>query len=510
MKLFCKDEMQRLEQAAAQTGTSLGTMMERAGAAVADEVEKRCRPIQGRRVVVLCGKGNNGGDGFVCAGEFFRRGAVCTVVLVQGEPQTGLAKEAFARLPEEIPCLKLPGDRQAAERAIRQAEALVDCVFGFSFRGELPREAGELLALCNQQDCLRVAADLPSGAECDTGRAGGETFRAQATVTFTGKKPANCSYPAKEYCGETVVRQVGVPAALAEEAQTRMFELDESFPGRWLPRPDVQCNKGSQGKLLLVCGSYGMAGACIMAARAALRCGVGLVQVAVEKELYPILAQAVPEAVFLILDLEAGRGAWEPKLLAALNGCSACLIGCGLGGLSETLCPVVLAHCEKPLVVDADGLNFCAKHPEVFEGAQGALGPYPPPGGDGPAVRGQHSGDPVGPAGGRQDQGPGDRGRGGPERGGYHHRRAGRPLCHKPHGEPRHGQGRQRRRAGGDGGLPAGPGGAPLPGRGPGGVPPRVRRGPVRGGPVPAGYAAHGPDRNAAPSVPVLYRTVKI
>ena len=112
---------------------------------------------------------------------------------------------------------------------------------------------------------------------------------------------------------------------------------------------------------MLVCGSYGMAGACIMAARAALRCGVGLVQVAVEKELYPILAQAVPEAVFLILDLEAGRGAWEPKLLAALNGCSACLIGCGLGGLSETLCPVVLAHCEKPLVVDADGLNFCQR-----------------------------------------------------------------------------------------------------------------------------------------------------
>ena len=411
-------------------------------------------------------------------------------MLVQGEPQTCLAREAFARTPKEIPCLSLPGDRQAAERAVRQAEALVDCVFGFSFRGELPREAGELLALCNQQDCLRVAADLPSGAECDTGRAGGETFRAQATVTFTGKKPANCSYPAKEYCGgRTVVRQVGVPAALAEEAQTRMFELDGSFPGRWLPRPDVQCNKGSQGKLLLVCGSYGMAGACIMAARAALRCGVGLVQVAVEKELYPILAQAVPEAVFLILDLEAGRGAWEPKLLAALNGCSACLIGCGLGGLSETLCPVVLAHCEKPLVVDADGLNFCAKHPEVFEGAQGPWVLTPHPGemarlcGDSIAeiqsdrlgaakTKARETGAVVALKGAATIiAGPDGR------------------CAINPTGEPRHGQGRQRRRAGGDGGLPAGPGGAPLPGRGPGGVPPRVRRGPVRGGPVPAGYA---------------------
>ena len=103
MKLFCKDEMQRLEQAAAQTGTSLGTMMDRAGAAVADEVEKRCRPIQGRRVVVLCGKGNNGGDGFVCAGEFFRRGAVCTVVLVQGSPRPAWPKRPLPGCPRKSP-----------------------------------------------------------------------------------------------------------------------------------------------------------------------------------------------------------------------------------------------------------------------------------------------------------------------------------------------------------------------------------------------------------------------
>ena len=189
MKLFCKDEMQRLEQAAAQTGTSLGTMMDRAGAAVADE--KRCRPIQGRRVVVLCGKGNNGGDGFVCAGELFRRGAVCTVVLVQGEPQTGLAREAFARIPKEIPCLSLPGDRQATERAVRQAEALVDCVFGFSFRGELSGLPQKLLAYGSGLPCLKVSADLPSGVECDTGRVSAGAFRADVTVTFTGKKPAN-------------------------------------------------------------------------------------------------------------------------------------------------------------------------------------------------------------------------------------------------------------------------------------------------------------------------------
>ena len=369
MKLFCRDEMQRLEQAAAQAGTSLGEMMERAGTALADEVEKRCRPLKGRRVAVLCGKGNNGGDGFVCARVLQERGASCQVVLAQGEPATDLSKDAFyklRRLPKEVPCFSLPGDWERVRRLVGEAEVLVDCVFGFSFRGELSGDVKALLELANSQDCLRVAADLPSGAHCDTGRVSQGAFRAHATVTFTGKKPAHCSYPAKEYCGDTVVAWVGVPAALREEASTRIFQLDKSCPGLWLRQPDPQCNKGSQGKLLLVCGSYGMAGACVMAAQGALRAGVGLVQIALDKQLYPLVAQAVPQAVYLLLDLDQGRAAWEPKLLSALHGCDACVMGCGLGSLSETLCPTVLEHCEKPLVLDADALNYCARHPEAL------------------------------------------------------------------------------------------------------------------------------------------------
>ena len=182
--------MQRLEHAAAQAGTSLGEMMERAGTALADEVEKRCRPLRGRRVAVLCGKGNNGGDGFVCARVLQERGASCQVVLAQGDPATDLSKDAFyklRRLPREAPCFSLPGDWERVRRLVGEAEVLVDCVFGFSFRGELSGDVKALLELANSQDCLRVAADLPSGAHCDTGRVSQGAFRAHATVTFTGK-----------------------------------------------------------------------------------------------------------------------------------------------------------------------------------------------------------------------------------------------------------------------------------------------------------------------------------
>ena len=283
MKLFCREEMQHLEMAAVDAGVPLSQLMENAGAAVAQEVERHCRPLAGKRAALLCGKGNNGGDGFVCARLLAEKGATCMVILAQGAPKTDLAAAAFAALPPEVDVL--PGENQAARAALEQADVVIDCVFGFSFRGELSGLPAQLLGYAGVLPCLKLSADLPSGVECDTGRVSPGAFRADVTVTFTGKKPANVSYPAKEFCGETVVRQVGVPAALVEGAETRIFETEKNFPLEVLSSPDQQANKGDMGRLLLVCGSWGMAGACVMAAKAALRCGVGLLQIAVEERL---------------------------------------------------------------------------------------------------------------------------------------------------------------------------------------------------------------------------------
>lgn len=380
MKVFCKEEMQRLEGAAERSGCSMGQLMAAAGAALAEEAESRCRPVSGKRALLLCGKGNNGGDGFVCAGKLSEAGMECTVLLVQGEPKTDLARAAFEALPGSVELLFPETPRKELERVLDQADVILDCVFGFSFRGELPDPVQEIFSLTHRRDCLKIAADLPSGAECDTGRVSPGAFRADVTVAFTAKKPACCSYPAREYCGETVVRQVGVPPILTEAAETRMFEADGGLPLGLLKRPDIQSNKGDLGKLLLVCGSYGMAGACILAARAALRCGVGLLRIAADKRLYPILAQAVPEAVFLVLDWENQRLESGEKLCAALESSTGCLIGCGLGELSETVCPIVFSHCAVPLVADADALNFCARHPGVLEDAEAPLILTPHPG----------------------------------------------------------------------------------------------------------------------------------
>lgn len=380
MKLFCREEMQRLEGMAERSGVSLSTLMENAGAALAREAESRCRPLGGRRAVLLCGRGNNGGDGFVCARHLAERGMNCAVLLVQGEPKTELARAAFLTMPEGVECLCTEHQREESEQAVSRADLIVDCVFGFSFRGELSGDSLKFLELANRISAFRLAADLPSGAECDTGRVSPGAFRADVTVAFTAKKPAHCSYPSKEYCGETVVRQVGVPPVLLEAAETRMFETDQSLPGACLKGPGIQSNKGDLGKLLLICGSYGMAGACIMAARAALRCGVGLLRVAADKSIYPILAQAVPEAVFTVLDWENQRMTSEERLCEALESSTACLVGCGLGELSEKVCPAVFSHCTVPLVADADALNFAAGNPGVLEETEAPLILTPHPG----------------------------------------------------------------------------------------------------------------------------------
>ncbi len=380
MKLFCRDEMQRLEMAAQDAGVTLAQLMENAGEAVAREVESRCRPLEGKRAVVLCGKGNNGGDGFVCARFLEKWGMETLVILTQGVPKTQLAVDAFARLPETVQVLSGEEDREEAERAMDGAQVIVDCVFGFSFRGELTGTPARYLGYAGHLSCLKISADLPSGVECDTGRVSAGAFRADVTVTFTGKKPANCSYPAKEFCGETVVRQVGVPAALVEGAETRIFETDDTFPAAWLSPADPQSNKGDMGKLLLVCGSWGMVGACIMAAQAALRCGVGLLQIAVEERFYPIVAQAVPGRV-------CGAGLGKPpgrKRAAAVWGAAGLHRlpdGLWIGGsFGAGFSPLVFAHCERPLVVDADAINFLARHPGYLEGVQVPMLLTPHPG----------------------------------------------------------------------------------------------------------------------------------
>lgn len=358
MKILRAAEIKGLEECAVESGVSMETLMENAGAACASFIEEKME-VKGKKTVILCGKGNNGGDGFVIARLLSKAGAAVTVVLMQGAPASALAKQAYDKMHKGITIMLA---RNAA-KAVDAADLIVDAVFGFSFRGKLPEAMAPLIERANAANALRISVDVPSGAVCDTGAVEGACFRAHYTVTFTAMKPSGVVYPAAGYSGLTVVRQVGIKREFLQmlPCDTESVLLGGLCP--LFPKRDPEGHKGTYGRLLMLCGSIGMAGACMMAARAALRSGVGLLNIAIPHALYPILAPAVPEAVFTLYDPDETL---EPRLIEALQKADACLVGCGLGTApyAERIVQTVLENARCPVDLDADALNILAKTPE--------------------------------------------------------------------------------------------------------------------------------------------------
>ncbi|MFR1109079.1 MAG: NAD(P)H-hydrate epimerase, partial [[Ruminococcus] torques] len=161
-------EIRGLEECAVESGVSMETLMENAGAAVAAYIGEQIE-VRGKSAVILCGKGNNGGDGFVIARLLSKAGAKVTVVLMQGAPASALAKQAYDKMHKGIDIMLA----RAAGKAIDKADLIVDAIFGFSFHGRMPQAMEPVIARANASKALRVSVDLPSGAECDTGAVNG-------------------------------------------------------------------------------------------------------------------------------------------------------------------------------------------------------------------------------------------------------------------------------------------------------------------------------------------------
>ena len=358
MKVLTAAEIRSLEECAVEAGVTMGQLMENAGTTCAEFILEKM-DVEHKNAVILCGKGNNGGDGYVIARVLAKAGAQVTVVLMQGAPATELAKQAYDKLQRGIRII-LP--KNAAE-VIDRADLIVDAVFGFGFQGRLPMSMEPVIERANNTKAMRVSVDIPSGAACDTGAVEGVCFKAHWTVTFTAMKPAGVVYPAAGYCGKTVVRQVGIKKEFLDMLPCDMHTVSLRHLAALFPKRDPEGHKGTYGRLLMICGSIGMAGACMMAAKAALRCGVGLLNVAIPHALYPILAPLIPEAVFTLYDTDESM---EARMEEALQKADACLIGCGLGTTpyAERLVRTVVDKAKCPLVLDADALNILAKAPE--------------------------------------------------------------------------------------------------------------------------------------------------
>jgi ADP-dependent NAD(P)H-hydrate dehydratase / NAD(P)H-hydrate epimerase len=375
MKILTADEMRAVDRVTTERfGVPSLELMHNAGAAVARFVLREY-PAQ-RHICVLCGKGNNGGDGFVAAKALAQEGRVVHVVLlgypsdVKGDAKAALEEMELApTLAPDAAALDAPG----VQALLLSADLLIDAVVGTGFKPPLRGVAAALRDKVNALACPVIAVDLPSGWDADTRDFAVEgAFRADAVVTFTAPKLAHVSGNLTGGAsGPIVVAPIGSPdEAIVSATGLTWAGASKAITER--PRtPDA--NKGLYGHVLVVGGERGKSGAPAMASLAALRAGAGLVTAAVPESILPSVAAIAPELMTLPLlegpSGEASANNLSSDSLSRLTARATVIaLGPGMGTEPEEFVLGLIARTTQPLVLDADALNILAKHPDRLDG----------------------------------------------------------------------------------------------------------------------------------------------
>jgi ADP-dependent NAD(P)H-hydrate dehydratase / NAD(P)H-hydrate epimerase len=384
--ILTADEMRAADRASTnQYGIPSIDLMRQAGQAVARFVDREYPSC--RRIAILCGKGNNGGDGFVAARALADSGREVSVLLL-GNPSElkGDAEAAFAEMHLE-PVLALDEAALSSPRVkalLHEAELLLDAVVGTGFTPPLRGVAAALRDRISTLPTPVVAVDLPSGWDADSSEFTSErAYRANAVVTFTAPKMAHvCGNLTGTVYGPIVVAWIGSPSeAVRSTRNLRWAGISASIA---TPARIADSNKGMYGHVLLIGGGRGKAGAPCMASLSALRAGAGLVTAAIAESILPIVAQTTPE--LMTIALQEGRlGEITSDNLdfdRLLEKKTVLAIGPGMGQepATEAFLLELLEKSQLPVVLDADALNILAKHPGKIDGRQRTMILTPHPG----------------------------------------------------------------------------------------------------------------------------------
>jgi len=363
MKAVTTEQIRALDQRTMAAGTPGRVLMDRAGLAVARKVA-----AWSRKVLLLAGKGNNGGDAIAAARHLAAMGGEPTLALFcRREELSGDPLFHFQQLGN-VPVLELPTPDQLS--SVR-AELIVDGLLGTGLNGEVREPYASAIRWINEQSAKVIAIDLPSGLDSDTGEVHGVCVRADATVTMGLPKVGLLRPAATDWVGTVEVADIGFPTEFVSDIPSEVELLTEEDLRPLLPRRRRSTHKGDYGHLLVIAGSEGYTGAALLCAYAAARSGAGLVTLAVPREVYPMVAANSPPEI-MPRPLER---------LSSLADYDAVAIGPGLGQVLKTQRAVWnwVSSCPRPMVVDADGLNALARNITVLRtvGVPLVLTPHP-------------------------------------------------------------------------------------------------------------------------------------
>jgi NAD(P)H-hydrate epimerase len=349
-------------------------LMERAGRRVVETIQERWEGLEGLAVAVVCGKGNNGGDGFVVARLLHDRGVVVRAYLAAHRDALTPGAAHHCGLLEEAGISVDPVPTTSARQEFARADIVIDALLGTGLKGAVRGARAGVIEAMNSAARPIIAVDLPTGVEADTGKVNGPCVRAAVTVTFGLPKVGHLFYPGRTYCGHLELVDIGFPLeAIEAGARGSMYLLTEKGTASLIPRRSPQAHKGSCGSALVIAGSEGMTGAAALTADSALAVGAGRVSLGIpaglndimEVKLTEVMTRPLPEVrKRRCLSL---RAAGDIERLAAVADCLA--IGPGLGTYRETVALVrkLVAGLTLPMVIDADGLNAFVGYTDILK-----------------------------------------------------------------------------------------------------------------------------------------------
>jgi ADP-dependent NAD(P)H-hydrate dehydratase / NAD(P)H-hydrate epimerase len=356
VKLYTADEMSRADGGAQRLGIPGGVLMERAGVAMTGEILER---YPNRRALVVCGGGNNGGDGFVIARELHRAGAEVAVVATKdgysGDPATYL--EVLRNLGVDVHGPEMLDD------LLGGAGLAVDALLGTGFSGEVREREAALIRRLNEAGTTTVAVDVPSGVDGSTGEVAGEAVRADLTVCAHAAKVGCVVSPGREHAGETVVVEIGIPPE-ADVEPSLSWTGRESLRGL-VPRTREPAHKYSAGAVMVVAGSRAMTGAGVMSVRGAERAGCGITFLATSAGAAPAVDIALTETIVHgVREEESGGMSAEAaeEILDRSERATALVVGPGIGTGDEgrRLVEALLGGTDLPALLDADAVTALA------------------------------------------------------------------------------------------------------------------------------------------------------
>lgn len=390
MKLVTAKEMKALDVQAQNDYAMPGILlMDNAAQAVAEAVHEALTALEGERVVIFCGGGNNGGDGLGAArwlqsyGVSVRAFVVGAALdAVQGDAALELAM--FTKAGGRVEALSTEDDWVLAELAASKADVLVDALLGTGFHGELEGDVLRACELLNKSEKYILAVDIPTGVNADNGAVCEQAVRADHTVTMALVKTGLLLYPGREYCGDIELADISMPVKLVEEYKSDKYRLTDEIVRELLPLRKANAHKGEAGRVVICAGSPGYTGAAALASDAAVKAGAGLVSLYTPLSSRDVLAIKLTEVmVHGLLERMPGilGGGAASDVASSAEAADVLAIGPGLGTSESTQEAVrtILQKITTPVVIDADALTALAGHTEILAAmqAQKVLTPHP-------------------------------------------------------------------------------------------------------------------------------------